>query len=90
MRIDIKQLVLQSVSIFVSFALALFLPAGTFTWFAGWLFLALFFGFYLAVTVWLFQHNPGLLTERMRFTTTDQQGWDKIFFRCSCSSRLCG
>lgn len=80
MQIDIKLLVWQSVGIFVSFALALFLPAGTLAWLAGWIFLALFFGFYLAVTVWLFQHNPGLLTERMRFTTADQQGWDKLLF----------
>jgi len=80
MQIDIKLLAWQSVGIFVSFALALFLPAGTLAWLAGWIFLALFFGFYLAVTVWLFQHNPGLLTEHMRFTTADQQGWDKLLF----------
>ena len=80
MQIDIKLLVWQTVGLFAAFALALFLPAGTLAWLAGWIFLALFFGFYLAVTAWLFQHNPGLLTERMRFHTPDQQGWDKVLF----------
>src|SRR5215217_5094177 len=42
--------------------------------------LGLFFGFYLAVTVWLFQHNPGLVQERMRLGTSDQQGWDQVLF----------
>ena len=80
MQIDIKLLVLQSFGVFASFALALFLPAGTLAWLAGWIFLVLFFGFYLAVTIWLFQHNPSLLKERMRFKTSDQQGWDKVLF----------
>ncbi|MEO7909345.1 MAG: hypothetical protein ABIV47_06810 [Roseiflexaceae bacterium] len=70
----------QSFGVFAVFALALFLPAGTLAWLAGWIFLALFFGFYLAVTVWLFRHNPGLLKERMRFHTPDQRGWDKVLF----------
>lgn len=80
MVINVKQLVGQSVGLFVVTALALFLPAGTLSWFAGWLFLGLFFGFFLAVNLWLFRHNPGLLQERMRFGTSDQQGWDKVMF----------
>jgi protein-S-isoprenylcysteine O-methyltransferase Ste14 len=75
----IKQIA-QLVSSFVLFALALFLPAGTLAWPAGWLFLALFFGFYLAITFWLARHNPGLLEERLRLRTADQQGWDKVLF----------
>src|SRR5215218_8843524 len=78
MHVNVKLLVWQTVGMFMIFALALFLPAGTLAWLAGWIFLALFFGFYLAVTVWLFRHNPGLLKERMRFHTSDQQGWDKV------------
>ncbi|HEY9152330.1 MAG TPA: isoprenylcysteine carboxylmethyltransferase family protein, partial [Anaerolineales bacterium] len=65
---------------FAMFALALFLPAGTLAWTAGWIFLLLFFGFYLAVTLWLYKHNPGLMQERMRLGTSDQQGWDKVLF----------
>ena len=79
-HVNIKLLVVQSIGIFIVFAAALFLPAGTILWLAGWVFLVLFFGFYLAVTLWLFRHNPGLLQERTRFWSSDQQGWDKIVF----------
>jgi protein-S-isoprenylcysteine O-methyltransferase Ste14 len=64
----------------VAFGLALFLPAGTLAWLAGWIFLVLFFGFLLAINCWLFRHNPGLLLERTRLGTSDQQGWDKALF----------
>jgi protein-S-isoprenylcysteine O-methyltransferase Ste14 len=80
MQVNVKLLIGQSAALFVLFALALFLPAGTIAWLAGWIFLGLFFGFYLAVTVWLFQHNPGLVQERMRLSTSDQQGWDQVLF----------
>ncbi len=80
MRVDIGKQVGEFVGFFVLFALALFLPAGTFAWFAGWAFLLLFFGFYIAVTLWLYKHNPGLMQERLHLGTSDQQGWDKILF----------
>jgi protein-S-isoprenylcysteine O-methyltransferase Ste14 len=76
----LKQQIGQFVGSFVIFALALFLPAGTLAWPAGWLFLGLFFGFYLAITAWLARHNPALLKERARLHTSDQQGWDKFLF----------
>ncbi len=76
----LKQMIGQFVGFFVLFALALFLPAGTLAWGAGWMFLTLFFGFYLAITFWLMRHNPALLQERMRLRTSDQQGWDKVLF----------
>lgn len=76
----IKQQIGQFVSFFALFTLALFVPAGTLAWPAGWLFLALFFGFYVAITIWLVRHNPGLLQERLRLRTSDQQGWDKVLF----------
>ena len=79
-HVNIKLLVVQTVGIFIVFALALFLPAGTIAWLAGWAFIVLFFGFYLAVSIWLFRHNPGLLQERTHLWTSDQKGWDKVFF----------
>jgi protein-S-isoprenylcysteine O-methyltransferase Ste14 len=80
MSINSKQQLGQFAGTFVAFALALFLPAGTLAWPAGWIFMALFFGFYLLVTLWLYRHNPGLLQERTRLGTPDQQGWDKLLF----------
>jgi len=58
-------LVVQIATLFLVFALALFLPAGTIAWLAGWCFLILFFGFVVAISLWLLRHNPGLLQERM-------------------------
>ena len=80
MKINIKEQVLETVGFFAVFALALFLPAGTLAWSAGWIFLLLFFGFYLTVTLWLYRHNPGWMQERMHLSASNQQGWDKILF----------
>lgn len=78
MTINTKVLVAQIAVLFLVFALTLFLPAGTIAWLAGWTFLVLFFGFVVAVTLWLFRHNPGLLQERMTgFKKPDQHAWDK-------------
>ena len=81
MRVNVRLLVWQTVSLFVIFALALFLPAGTIAWPAGWMFLVLFFGFTIALSRWLLLHNPELLTERMTgIGKPDQKAWDKVFF----------
>jgi protein-S-isoprenylcysteine O-methyltransferase Ste14 len=80
MHVNVKLLVAQSAAVFLIFALSLFLPAGNWGWTAGWVFLVLFFAFYLAVSVWLFMHNPSLLQERTRLASSDQQGWDKLLF----------
>ncbi|MCX6046904.1 MAG: isoprenylcysteine carboxylmethyltransferase family protein, partial [Chloroflexi bacterium] len=81
MPVNLKMLTVQIVGMFVVFALALFLAAGTVAWPAGWVFLILFFGFTIALSRWLISHNPGLLTERMTGVgKSDQKAWDKVFF----------
>ncbi len=80
MAVKTKLLVAQTVILFLVIALVLFLPAGTIAWFSGWVFLVLFFGFYIAVTLWLYRHNPGLLQERMTMFKPDQKAWDKVLF----------
>lgn len=81
MAVNMKMLVAQIAGMFVVFALALFLAAGTVAWPAGWAFLALFFGFTIALSAWLVRTNPGLLTERMTgIGKADQKAWDKVFF----------
>lgn len=80
MRVDLKRAVGQIIVLLIAFSLALFLPAGTLAWPAAWLFLVLFFGFFIAINVWLARYNPGLLQERLNFGTADQQGPDKIIF----------
>ncbi|HUI89804.1 MAG TPA: hypothetical protein VLX61_13890 [Anaerolineales bacterium] len=80
---QLAQIAIQVATVFIVFALALFIPAGTFQWLAGWIFPGLFLSFAIFLFWWLYQHNPGLLTERMRLGASDQAGWDKILFPCS-------
>lgn len=81
MAVNRRMLTLQIIGLFVVFAVALFWAAGTVAWLAGWAFLVLFFGFVVAISLWLLQNNPGLLTERMTgIGKADQKTWDKVFF----------
>ena len=66
---------------FVVFALVLFVSAGTIRWMAGWCFLILYFGFVIALSLWLLRHNPALLTERITgIGNAGQQRWYKVVF----------
>ena len=63
------------------FGLALFGAAGTVAWAAGWVYMALMFGFVAAISAWLARHDPALLTERMTgIGKADQKAWDKVWF----------
>ena len=80
MNINVTQLVIRSVVTAILFALMLFLPAGTFAWRAGWVYLVLLFGFMLGISLWLLRFNPGLLEERLSgLGKADQKRWDKVF-----------
>jgi len=79
-KVNVKQFVGQFIGLVLLFGLALFLPAATLAWPAGWIFLILFFGFFLGVNLWLFKNNPGLIQERMQFGASDQKGWDRVLF----------
>jgi len=73
-------MLVQAVGLLAVMLVALFIPAGTLAWPAGWIFVVGFFSFFLAVSAWLGRSNPSLLAERLRLGTTDQQGWDKLLF----------
>ena len=68
----IKALVWTVVS-FLIIALALFLPAGTVLWPAGWVFLILLLGFTLVNIGLLFTSSPGLLEERLSLSQPGQK-----------------
>ncbi len=76
MSLKAKAFLWQTIT-FLIMALALFVPAGTGVWLAGWAYLILFFVFGAAVTLWLLRHDPGLLEERMR--SKPKKTWDKVF-----------
>ncbi len=81
MKTNLWLLAAQITGMALVFALVLFLAAGTAAWPAGWAFLILFFGFTVALSLWLLRHNPELLTERMTgIGKADQKTWDKVFF----------
>jgi protein-S-isoprenylcysteine O-methyltransferase Ste14 len=71
---------LEVLAEFAVFAALLFVCAGTLLWPAGWAFLALFFGFALAIVLWLARKEPELLAERMSSPMQSGQPlWDKVF-----------
>jgi protein-S-isoprenylcysteine O-methyltransferase Ste14 len=81
MAVNLKLLKIEFVALFVVFALALFLAAGTVVWPAGWAYLILFFGADAALGRWLLRHDPELLKERMTgFGKPGEPTWDKVFF----------
>ncbi|MBV9453399.1 MAG: isoprenylcysteine carboxylmethyltransferase family protein [Rubrobacter sp.] len=62
------------------FIAVLFIPAGTVGWLAGWVFIAIFFGFNILVIRMLARNDPQLLEERMSSPIQrDQPLWDKVF-----------
>jgi protein-S-isoprenylcysteine O-methyltransferase Ste14 len=60
-------------------ALALFIPAGTVAWVAGWAYLILYCGFSVATVLWLLRYSPGLIEERMGAFARNNKPWDKVF-----------
>jgi protein-S-isoprenylcysteine O-methyltransferase Ste14 len=65
---------------FAVFATLLFVAAGTVLWSAGWVFMAIFFGFSLAITLWVGHESPELLAERLATPIQrDQPLWDRVF-----------
>jgi protein-S-isoprenylcysteine O-methyltransferase Ste14 len=65
---------------FAVFAALLFVSAGTVLWLAGWVYIAIFFGFALTIVLWLGREDPELLAERL--SSPIQRGqplWDKVF-----------
>ncbi len=79
MAAEMRMLKVQVLGLFAALTLALFIPAGTIDWPAGWIFLVLFFSFTVAIGVWLQKYNPGLLKERMGgLIQCKQKMWDKV------------
>ncbi|HKD16982.1 MAG TPA: isoprenylcysteine carboxylmethyltransferase family protein [Thermoanaerobaculia bacterium] len=78
-RVNLVKLTVQTVVAMVVIALALFLPAGTFAWPAGWIFIVLMFFLSIAESVWLIRFNPALMNERLSgLGRKDQATWDKV------------
>lgn len=62
--------------LYILFALALFLPAGTLLWLEGWIFYGIMITFSLSYMFYLKKNNPDLLRERTKTTYAHKS--DKI------------
>ena len=49
----------------VTMGLVLFLPAGTIRWWEAWVYLGVFFGASIPITIYLMRNDPALLKRRM-------------------------
>lgn len=75
---ELKSLVLLCVEIVV-FIFLLFSSAGRFDWWDAWAFLGIVLGNSLWISWWLYQNDPDLLKERLRFSIQKEQPfWDKF------------
>ena len=78
-RAIIHSMILQTAGALTLSVFLMFLPAGTFAWPQGWLFLALFFGLSQAMGLWLLRTDPALLAARMRSPLSgDQAPRDRV------------
>jgi protein-S-isoprenylcysteine O-methyltransferase Ste14 len=69
----LRKMIVRSVVGCVFLGLILFVPAGTLAWPQAWIFMALFMGCSMAIGVWLWRADPGLLAERMKSPFSDEQ-----------------
>lgn len=76
-----QRAILFTIAFFLIISALLFIPAGTVGWLAGWVFIAIFFGFNILVIRMLVRNDPQLLQERMAPPIQrDQPFWDRVLF----------
>jgi len=79
-RINRRRFVGFLLALPVYFALFMFLPAGTWTWTKGWLFIGVFLGTLAVVALYLWRVNPEVVVARTGFHEGTKR-WDKILVR---------
>lgn len=62
---------------FLMYGVMLFIPAGTFRWPAGWLYMLVYFSYAIPVVFWLKKHSPALLRKRFSMGDKGMKPWDK-------------
>jgi protein-S-isoprenylcysteine O-methyltransferase Ste14 len=73
-------IIIQFVFFTLYIAACTFWPAGTFVYLAGWVLLLEMLVGGIAITIWLAQHDPSLLRERMSSPVQKgQEVWDRVF-----------
>jgi protein-S-isoprenylcysteine O-methyltransferase Ste14 len=75
--VDTRRIVLFLFALPVYFALFMFLPAGTWAWTKGWLFIVVFLGTLVIVALYLWRVNPEVVVARSS-SHKGTKRWDKI------------
>jgi protein-S-isoprenylcysteine O-methyltransferase Ste14 len=75
--IDRRRLIASIISSLLIFMLCLLLPAGTWDWFKGWLFLCLLVGASVVITIYLRRVNPDVIAGRINAHKGTKR-WDLI------------
>jgi len=76
-RIDRRRLITSTISSLLMLVLCMFLPAGTWAWFRGWLFLVVVVAASVVITLYLRRVNPDVVTGRVNRQTGTKR-WDLI------------
>jgi protein-S-isoprenylcysteine O-methyltransferase Ste14 len=76
-RLNRRRVVVFLLAVPVYFALFLFLPAGTWAWTKGWLFIGVFLGTLAVVALFLWRVNPEVVVARSGLHEGTKR-WDKI------------
>src|SRR5580693_3926048 len=76
-RMDRRRMVVFLLALPLYFALFMFLPAGTWEWTKGWLFIGVFLGTLAIVALYLWRVNPEVVVARSGFHEGTKR-WDKI------------
>jgi protein-S-isoprenylcysteine O-methyltransferase Ste14 len=76
-RLDRRRMALSLLATPLVLALFLFLPAGTWAWVRGWLFVLVFLVAFTLAALYLWRVNPEVVIARSR-THQGTKGWDRI------------
>ena len=77
--------VIQTGLTVVIMGIILFAAAGNWGWIAAWVYLVEMAGAGMAISLWLYRHDPALLEARMSMPVhRDQAGWDRLFMIGIC------
>ena len=85
-----KRALVGLVGLFAAMAALLFVPAWTLRYWQAWVFLSVFFGMALAITVYLMKRDPGLLERRIYAGPTAEIGEEPKDNPIHHVSRICG
>jgi protein-S-isoprenylcysteine O-methyltransferase Ste14 len=81
-RVDRRRLILSVVGTLLVIALALFVPAGTWAWPRGWLFVAVLLASSVVVTMYLRRVNPEIIAARAN-RHEGTKDWDRVWLAIS-------